>query len=153
MHVTKLDYSVSSRQLKQQSWTQQHEQHHCYHNRPPIRHGNCSLLILHQLTAILVSLTLLKGHLGRKTMSFYTRKESYLMGVAGGVSVNNKKSCSTLTLHRNRYSSLATHAMGNVVTWQHLLLIFANCFAIYTKLYYCYYYINHPIKRRNLFNT
>lgn len=38
MHVPKLHHSVSPRELDQQPWTQQHEQHHRYHHWAPIRH-------------------------------------------------------------------------------------------------------------------
>ncbi|OWM70732.1 hypothetical protein CDL15_Pgr014405 [Punica granatum] len=38
LHVHELNRPLVSRQLKQQPWRQQHEQHHPYHHRPPIRH-------------------------------------------------------------------------------------------------------------------
>lgn len=104
MHVAKLDHPVSSRQLKQQSWTQQHEQHHCYHNRPPIRHINFSFTNSAPTHCNSCTSYSLKRSIGKKDkrvcVSFYTRKESNLMAV----SVNNKKSCSSTILHRNRYS-------------------------------------------------
>lgn len=36
LHISKLYRSFVPRQLKQQPWRQQHKQHHCYQNRPPI---------------------------------------------------------------------------------------------------------------------
>ncbi|PON77272.1 hypothetical protein PanWU01x14_028910 [Parasponia andersonii] len=38
LHVAKLDHSASGWNLKQQTWAQQHEQHHRYDHWTPIRH-------------------------------------------------------------------------------------------------------------------
>ncbi|CAN6572436.1 unnamed protein product [Malus baccata var. baccata] len=38
LKVSELHEPALSRHLNQQSWCQQYEQHHCYENRPPIRH-------------------------------------------------------------------------------------------------------------------
>lgn len=43
VHVSKLHHSASPRQLKQQSWRQQHEQYHRYQHRSPICHLAVSL--------------------------------------------------------------------------------------------------------------
>ncbi|KMT09683.1 hypothetical protein BVRB_6g131330 [Beta vulgaris subsp. vulgaris] len=38
VHISKLHYPCSCRQLKKKPWRQQYKQRHCHHYRPPIYH-------------------------------------------------------------------------------------------------------------------